>query len=96
MFLGAVLNQGFLYAALFAYLAGATYVLQDIYGLSPQQYALAFGLNSAGFMVFGYLAGRAAERWSIARHPRCRHRWSPASARRACSLAGSRRCRCGW
>jgi MFS transporter, DHA1 family, multidrug resistance protein len=65
VFLGAVLNQGFLYAALFAYLAGATFVLQDIYGLSPQGYALAFGLNSAGYMVFGYLAGRAAERWSI-------------------------------
>jgi len=65
IFLGAVLNQGFLYAALFAYLAGSTYVLQDVYGLSPQAYALAFGANSAGFMVFGYLAGRAAERWSV-------------------------------
>lgn len=65
VFLGAVLNQGFLYAALFAYLAGSTFVLQDIYGLSPLGYALAFGLNSAGFMTFGYLAGRAAERWSI-------------------------------
>ena len=41
-------NQGFLYAALFAYLSGATFVLQDIYGLSPLGYALAFGLNSAG------------------------------------------------
>jgi DHA1 family bicyclomycin/chloramphenicol resistance-like MFS transporter len=66
VFLGAVLNQGFLYAALFAYLAGATFVLQDVYGLSPQGYALAFGLNSAGFMAFGYLAGRTAERWSVA------------------------------
>jgi MFS transporter, DHA1 family, multidrug resistance protein len=66
VFVGAVLNQGFLYAALFAYLAGSTYVLQDIYDLSPQGYALAFGLNSAGFMVFGYLAGRAAARWSVA------------------------------
>lgn len=65
-FVGAVLNQGFLYAALFAYLSGATFVLQDIYGLSPLGYALAFGLNSAGFMTFGYLGGRAAERWSIA------------------------------
>lgn len=65
-FVGAVLTQGFLYAALFAYLAGSTFVLQDVYGLTPLQYALAFGLNSAGFMVFGYLAGRAAERWSIA------------------------------
>jgi DHA1 family bicyclomycin/chloramphenicol resistance-like MFS transporter len=65
VFRGAVLNQGFLYAALFAYLAGATFVLQDIYGLSPQAYALAFGANSAGFMVFGYLSGRTAERWSL-------------------------------
>ncbi|MET0887437.1 MAG: multidrug effflux MFS transporter [Mycetocola sp.] len=65
VFLGAVLNQGFLYAALFAYLAGSTFVLQDIYGLSPLGYAMAFGLNSAGFMTFGYLAGRAAEKWGI-------------------------------
>ncbi|GAA5195369.1 multidrug effflux MFS transporter [Microbacterium jejuense] len=64
-FVGAVLNQGFMYAATFAYLAGATYVLQEIYGLTPLQYAAAFGLNSVGFMVFGYLAGRTAERWSV-------------------------------
>jgi len=64
-FVGAVLNQGFMYAATFAYLAGATYVLQEIYGLTPLQYAAAFGLNSVGFVVFGYLAGRVAERWSV-------------------------------
>jgi len=65
VFVGAVLHQGFMYAALFAYLSGATFVLQGIYGLSPQGYALAFGLNSAGFMLCGFLAGRAAERWSV-------------------------------
>lgn len=65
VFLGAVLNQGFLYAALFAYLSGATFVLQGIYGLTPQGYAAAFGLNSAGFMIFGWLAGRTSEQWSI-------------------------------
>jgi MFS transporter, DHA1 family, multidrug resistance protein len=64
-FVGAVLVSGFAYAAIFAYLAGATYVLQGLYELTPQQYALAFGLNSAGFMVFGWLAARAAERWSL-------------------------------
>lgn len=64
LFLGAVLITGFVNAALFAYLAGATYILQGVYGLSPQGYSLAFGLNSAGFMVFGYLAGRSADRWS--------------------------------
>lgn len=64
-FVGAVVVQGFVYSALFAYLSGATYVLQGLYGLSPQEYAMAFGLNSAGFMVFGYLAGLSSERWSI-------------------------------
>ena len=66
-YLGAVLSQGFTYAALFAYLAGATYVLQGIYGMSPQGYALAFGLNSAGFMLFGHLSGRCAAAWGAHR-----------------------------
>ncbi|NGP07738.1 multidrug effflux MFS transporter [Rhodococcus sp. 14C212] len=65
VFLGAVLVTGFVNAALFAYLSGATFVLQGIYGLSPQGYSYAFGLNSLGFMVFGFLAGRLAERWSV-------------------------------
>lgn len=64
LFLGAVLITGLVNAALFAYLSGATYVLQGIYGLSPQGYSFAFGLNSAGFMVFGFVAGRLSERWS--------------------------------
>ncbi|MCA2226136.1 multidrug effflux MFS transporter [Nonomuraea aurantiaca] len=64
VFLGAVLITGLVNAALFAYLSGATYVLQGIYGLSPQGYSFAFGLNSLGFMVFGFVAGRLSERWS--------------------------------
>jgi DHA1 family bicyclomycin/chloramphenicol resistance-like MFS transporter len=64
VFVGAVLIAGFTNAAIFAYLSGATYVLQGTYRLSPQQYSYAFGLNSFGFMVFGYLGGRLAERWS--------------------------------
>lgn len=62
--LGTVAVSGLTSMALFAYLAGATYVLQDIYGLSPQAYSFAFGLNSAGFMVFGFTGGRLCERWS--------------------------------
>jgi MFS transporter, DHA1 family, multidrug resistance protein len=64
LFLGAVLVTGFANAALFAYLSGATFLLQEVYGLSPQGYSYAFGLNSLGFMVFGFAAGRASERWS--------------------------------
>ncbi|MGW0230425.1 MFS transporter [Actinopolymorpha singaporensis] len=65
VFLGAVLLTGFVNAALFAYLSGATFVLQGIYGLSPQGYSLAFGLNSLGFVTFGFLAGRISARWSV-------------------------------
>ena len=69
-FVGAVVAQGFVYAALFAYLSGATYVLQGVYGLSPQAYALAFGLNSAGFMVFGYLGLAFILSWTSLRAAR--------------------------
>jgi MFS transporter, DHA1 family, multidrug resistance protein len=64
LFVGAVLVTGFVNAALFAYLSGATFLLQEVYGLSPQGYSYAFGLNSLGFMVFGFAAGQASERWS--------------------------------
>ncbi|MFJ8581782.1 multidrug effflux MFS transporter [Micromonospora sp. NPDC093277] len=64
VFLGAVLITGMVNSALFAYLSGATFVLQGTYGLSPQGYSVAFGLNSLGFMVFGFVAGRLSERWS--------------------------------
>ncbi len=63
-FLGAVLVTGFVSAALFAYLSGATFLLQDVYGMSPQGYSYAFGLNSLGFMIFGFTGGRLSERWS--------------------------------
>jgi DHA1 family bicyclomycin/chloramphenicol resistance-like MFS transporter len=62
--LGAVLISGMVSTALFAYIAGATFVLQDSYGLSPQGYSFAFGLNSLGFMLFGFGAARLCERWS--------------------------------
>lgn len=65
VFVGAVLNQGFMYAAVFAYLSGSTYVLQDIYGLSPQWYAASFAFNNVGGVIAGWLGGRLSERWSI-------------------------------
>lgn len=64
MFVGAVLITGFTYSAIFAYLSGATYILQGMYGLSPQGYSFAFGLNSLGFVIFGFISGRLAEHWS--------------------------------
>ncbi|MDR2320179.1 MAG: Bcr/CflA family drug resistance efflux transporter, partial [Microbacterium sp.] len=65
VFVGAILNQGFMYAAVFAYLSGSTFVLQDVYGLSPQWYAASFALNNVGGVIAGWLGARLAERWSL-------------------------------
>ena len=64
LFLGAMLASALTSAVYFAYLAGASFVLQDIYALSPAAYSVVFGLNAAGFAMFGFLAGRVAEHWS--------------------------------
>lgn len=63
-FLGATISSSLTSAAYFAYLAAAPFILQEIYGLTPPRFALVFALNAAGFAAFGFLAGRAAERWS--------------------------------
>ena len=62
-FLCLVLVMGLVHAALFSYVAGATFILQETYGLSPQGYSYAFGVNSLGVIVFSQLGGRAARRW---------------------------------
>jgi hypothetical protein len=86
---GAVLITGLVNAALFACLSGATYVLQGIFGLSPQGYSFAFGLNCTGFMVFGFASGRLSERRSENGNPRPRP-WYDASTRgRAAGYRGS-------
>lgn len=63
VFVGATAASALTSAAYFAYLAGAPFVLQRVYDLTPGRYALAFGANAAGFAAAGFLAGRASERW---------------------------------
>ncbi len=50
-FVGLVLISGLMFATLFSYIGGSSFVLQDLYGLSVGQFGLAFGLNSVGFLV---------------------------------------------
>ena len=56
-FVGYALASGLMFAGLFAYISGSSFVLQDIYGLSPQGYSLAFGLNGIGIVLVGQLNG---------------------------------------
>jgi MFS transporter, DHA1 family, multidrug resistance protein len=63
-FVGVALGSGLAGASMFAYIAGATFVLQRIYGLSPQGFSLAFGVNSLGIMTAAQLSARLIRRWS--------------------------------
>ncbi|WP_432155790.1 multidrug effflux MFS transporter [Streptomyces sp. bgisy153] len=57
-FTGYMLTGGFTFAALFAYIAASPFVIQEIYGASPQTFSLLFGLNSIGLVVAGQVNGK--------------------------------------
>jgi len=58
VFTGYVLAGGFAFAALFAYIAASPFVIQEIYGASPQTFSLLFGVNSVGLVVVGQINGK--------------------------------------
>ncbi len=58
VFTGYMLAGGFAFAALFSYVAASPFVMQEIYGASPQTFSLLFGLNSIGLMIMGQVNGK--------------------------------------
>jgi DHA1 family bicyclomycin/chloramphenicol resistance-like MFS transporter len=48
--------------AMFAYIAGASFVLEDVYGVSPQAFSVVFAVNSAGLIAMSQLGGRLVGR----------------------------------
>lgn len=66
-FVGTTLSSGLAGASMFAYIAGGTFVLQRIYGLSAQGFSFVFGANALGIMALSQVAGRLARRWSAPR-----------------------------
>ncbi|MFC5820476.1 multidrug effflux MFS transporter [Nonomuraea harbinensis] len=61
-FMGSALTAGLAFGAMFAYISGSPFVLQDVYGASPQQYSLIFGLNAFGLIAMSQVGGRLAGR----------------------------------
>ena len=61
-FLGHCLLQCFIFGAFFSYLAGSSFVFQNIYAVSPQMYSLIFGGIGVGLMLAGMLPARLAGR----------------------------------
>ncbi|MFF4346283.1 multidrug effflux MFS transporter [Streptomyces sp. NPDC001530] len=58
VFAGYMLAGGFAFAALFAYISASPFVVQEIYGASPQTFSLLFGLNSVGLVIAGQINGK--------------------------------------
>ncbi|MFI5826079.1 multidrug effflux MFS transporter [Streptomyces sp. NPDC051578] len=58
VFAGYTLAGGFAFAVLFSYISASPFVVQEIYGASPQQFSLLFGLNSVGLITVGQINGK--------------------------------------
>ncbi|MYX46361.1 Bcr/CflA family efflux MFS transporter, partial [Streptomyces sp. SID89] len=58
VFAGYMIAGGFAFASLFAYISASPFVIQEIYGASPQTFSLLFGLNSVGLVVVGQINGK--------------------------------------
>ena len=67
VFLGYVLACGLGMGGTFAYIAGSSFVLQNIYGLSPQTYGLVFAFNACGLIIGAQVSGRLAGRFGPSR-----------------------------
>jgi DHA1 family bicyclomycin/chloramphenicol resistance-like MFS transporter len=62
-FIGYVLAQGLAFAAMFAYISGSPFVLQDLFGVSAQTFSLIFATNGLGLIISGQVSARSAMRW---------------------------------
>ncbi|MGA5405714.1 multidrug effflux MFS transporter [Streptomyces lavendulocolor] len=58
VFSGYMLAGGLAFAALFAYISASPFVVQEIYGASPQTFSLLFGVNSVGLVAVGQINGK--------------------------------------
>lgn len=64
-FVALVLIGGLMMSAMFAYVAGSSFVLQDGYGLDELSFGLVFGANAAGLTVFSQLNPVLIRRWGV-------------------------------
>ncbi|MDQ0088692.1 DHA1 family bicyclomycin/chloramphenicol resistance-like MFS transporter [Paenibacillus anaericanus] len=63
IFIGYCLAQGLVSAAMFGYISGSSFVLQNIYHVSEQMYSLIFAINGVGIIIASQTTGRLAGRF---------------------------------
>lgn len=62
VFVGYSLACGLAFAAMFSYIAGSPFVLEDVYGISPQVFSAVFAVNACGIVAASQL-----NRWLLGR-----------------------------
>ncbi|SDR99895.1 MFS transporter, DHA1 family, bicyclomycin/chloramphenicol resistance protein [Friedmanniella luteola] len=67
LFVIMVLVSGLMFATLFAYISGAPFILQELYGLSPAQFGVAFSANALGLVVMTQVNPLLIKRYSPVR-----------------------------
>ncbi len=60
IFMGYVFTQGFVTAGMFAYISGSPFVIQNIFGASPQMFSIIFAVNGIGIIIASQTTGRLA------------------------------------
>ena len=66
-FIGYTLTLGFCSAVFFSFIAGAPFIMVEVFGYSPLDYGLWFMLISVGYITGNFLSGRYSERIGIDR-----------------------------
>jgi DHA1 family bicyclomycin/chloramphenicol resistance-like MFS transporter len=70
VFVGVAIIGAMTFTGLFAYLSSSSFLFQEVYGLTPQQFGLLFAVNSVGILIgvqsTSRLARRVAPQWILA------------------------------
>jgi DHA1 family bicyclomycin/chloramphenicol resistance-like MFS transporter len=61
-FMGYAIASSLSFATVFAYVSGSSFVLQDVYGLSPQAFSVVFGANGVGLIAASRVNARLVGR----------------------------------
>ncbi|THG31116.1 multidrug effflux MFS transporter [Naasia lichenicola] len=57
-FIGVAIIGAMVFSGLFVYLSSSSFLFQDVYGFSPQEFGLLFGINSIGVLIGNQTSAR--------------------------------------
>ncbi|MCU1635995.1 MAG: Major facilitator transporter [Cryobacterium sp.] len=65
VFIGVAIIGAMTFSGLFAYLSSSSFLFQEVYAFSPQQYGLLFAVNSVGIVAGNQMSSRLMHRLNV-------------------------------